>query len=188
MLSSSLRLSIVALVIVPLVLALGDDQCILFPKPHLQPSWFTSPKLALQTIFSRSTDAPSDHFIIADSTAHHHYAPSLILDSKDDEAIHIAAHSFVGDIERVTGVRIKVFNDKLPRGVQGKAILVGSVDSGLIKGEKPDWTEEMRGRWEVWDARVVKSRHHGVDEALILTGSDRVSGVIHTSKGECMLI
>jgi hypothetical protein len=163
-----LKLAVLTLLVTPLVQALGDDQCILFPEPHHQPSYLSIPKAALQTLFGRSDYHQSDSFIIADKT--HNYAPPLLLDSEDDEAIHIAAHSFIEDIERVTGVKIGVYNDTLPRGVK-RGIVVGSVGSRVVKG---DWTKGMKGRWEVWDARVV-SGYKGLEEALVLSGSDRVS-------------
>ena len=69
----------------------------------------------------------------------------------------------------------KIYNNTLPRGTE-RAIVVGSVGSGLIRAQHPDWTGEMEGKWEVWDLRVVRDGDvGGVNEALMVTGSNRVA-------------
>ena len=167
-------------------LALGDPTCIYFPeKHHLTPpslldTFTSSAKTAYQAILGRRSvvDVEEDRpFIISsyDKKTHHRVSPPIIIDGGDDEAIHIAAHFFARDIERVTGLRPEIYNDTAPKGTES-AIVIGSVDSGLVKAQEPKWTGEMRGRWEVWDARVVRGKEiKGVKEALMLTGSDRVS-------------
>jgi hypothetical protein len=113
----------------------------------------------------------SHGFILASSA--HHYAAPILLDSSDDYAIHIAAGSFAKDIERVTGVRPRVYNDTLPKGTT-KAVLVGSAGSGLVGGIGLEHVRELEGKWEAFDARVVQ-RVRGLEEALVISGSDRVS-------------
>lgn len=110
---------------------------------------------------------PSD-FVIA--SRHHHYAAPLLLDSKDNVAIHIAAQTFAEDVYRVTGVRPRLYNDTLPKRTR-RAIVVGSLGSSLIDETV---TEGLQGKWESYDVRIKKAVH-GADEALVITGSDRVS-------------
>ncbi|ORY34591.1 hypothetical protein BCR39DRAFT_116958 [Naematelia encephala] len=157
------------------VLALGGEQCITFPKGRHH---HASPLTRLASTawdYAQSLLSPpprtSDTFIIADRTKH--TVLPIVTSSDDDVAIHLAVANFVEDIHRVTGLRPKVFNDTLPRKTE-RAIVVGSVDSGLVTAQPFGYTENMKGRWEVWDARVVKgSGIKGVKEALVLTGSDR---------------
>lgn len=113
----------------------------------------------------------SHGFILASSA--HHYAAPILLDSSDDYAIHIAAVNFAKDIERVTGVRPRVYNDTLPKGTT-TAVVVGTSGSGLVGGIGLEHVRELEGKWEAFDARVVQ-RVRGLEEALVISGSDRVS-------------
>jgi hypothetical protein len=53
------------------------------------------------------------------------YATAILLDSKDDEAVHIAANIFADDVERVTGRRPTVHIDFLPKGTSTAIVLGG---------------------------------------------------------------
>ncbi|ORX37574.1 hypothetical protein BD324DRAFT_622478 [Kockovaella imperatae] len=174
-------------------LALGDPKCVSFPtSPYavhdsttLSDTLLAAVKTSWRTLLGRrstndvdssATTLPPSPFIISSHIPRRRirHSPPILIDSTDDEAIHIAAHFFANDIERVTGLKPAVYNDTIPRGVES-AIIVGSVDSSLVQSFEPDWTDDMKGRWEVWDARVVKNpRVKGdLEEVLMLTGSDR---------------
>ena len=174
-----MRLLLFGLLAAQAVLGLGEDKCIFFP-PTQHSSLLDTLTLAGKSTWStllgkRSQSDFASPFIISSNDRHHQVSTPILVDSKDDEAIHIAAHFFARDIERVTGLKPQVHNDTLPTGTS-RAILVGSVGSELLRGQEPSWTSEMEGRWEVWDARVVRGEHvHGdLNEALVLSGSDRV--------------
>lgn len=180
MLAKPLALSLLALAsTIPQVAALGQEQCILFPKPiHRHPLLTLASNTIsyAQSIFPFSSNPDSTGslkrpFIIADRTSH--TVVPIVTSSEDDIAIHMAVLNFADDIHKVTGLRPLIYNDTLPRHTK-KAIVVGSLDTGLIGSQHFPWTGEMEGRWEVWDARVVREEVTGVGEALVLTGSDRV--------------
>lgn len=124
---------------------------------------------------------------IASSSA----ALPILYDSADPEAIRIAVATFAEDILRVTGVKPDVYADALPDGAN-VAVIVGTISSVLLKGvrrpvadgngqangaQKPLAADGEPGKddWESFDARVVTHPIKGVDEALVISGSDRVS-------------
>jgi hypothetical protein len=93
-------------------------------------------------------DQPSkpDLFHIASSE----YATAILLDSKDDEAVHIAANTFADDVERVTGRRPTVHIDSLPKGTS-TAIVACTCSSALAH---PEVAGALDGQWEAYDIRV----------------------------------
>ncbi len=182
----ALALALGALALSPAVSGLGGEKCVIFPHEHLlQPLSLLSKATSLaQTILGRSSTSTPRPFLIVSK---YHGATPLVLDSEDDEAIHVAAHFFAADVERVTGTKPKIYNGTLPRGTE-RAIVVGSTGSGLVRAQHPSWTGEMEGRWEVWDLRVVSGEQvGGVKEALMVTGSNRVGltipALISSGKG-----
>jgi hypothetical protein len=156
-----------ALLSVQQTAALGQKQCITFPQEKHHPRHVDSP--AEQTVF---TAHPSnDNLLIASTEAN--FALPLLLDSTDDDAIHLAAASFARDVEKVTGVRPHLYNNTLPHGTK-RCIMVGTVSSGLVGGMGLEHVEEMKGKWEAFDVRVV-DKARNLEEALVIAGSDRVS-------------
>lgn len=155
--------------------ALGEKRVITFPSlPHRDQS------NSAQTNFaSKPESSHSDSFILASATTEH--TTPLLLDSRDDEAIHVAAQTFAEDIFRVTGLRPSLYNDTLPRR-EHRAILVGSVSSRLVQKLDGDfgYLDGLKGKWESFDARVVKEPVSGVGEGLVVVGSDRVSRLTST--------
>ncbi len=105
----------------------------------------------------------------------------ILYDSGDPEAVHIAVNAFADDIFRVTGVKPDVLT-QLPPGIRA-AIIVGTVNSELLahvrtrpvdSAQVPLPPSGLSGAWEAFDAHVVSSPLGGLDEALVITGSDRV--------------
>ncbi len=168
---SSLFCILVGFGFVGVVLALGEERVITFPSPSKLDQHDSS-----QVIFG-STSVPNiapDSFVVA-SAPHKHSAP-LLLDSRDDEAIHVAAQTFAEDIYRVTGLRPELYNDTLPTHIE-KAIVVGSVSSRLVRslhGEM-EYVDGLKGKWESFDVRVMSEPVKGLEEGLVVVGSDRVS-------------
>lgn len=109
-----------------------------------------------------SFENDNNNFVIAD----HGSLVPLITNSSDPSSIHIAAATFADDLERVTGARPWVGNDTVPDWAT-KAIMIGT---GSGSG--------LEGKWEAYDIRVVVNPMKGVEEALMVTGSDKVSPVM----------
>ncbi|WWD16299.1 hypothetical protein CI109_100725 [Kwoniella shandongensis] len=142
--------------------ALGEKRVITFPQEHSQVD-------TAQTVFSSSSS--NDHFLIA--SKHDHYAAPLLLSSSDDVAIHIAAQTFAHDVFRVTGVKPHIYNDSLPHAVE-RAIVVGTAGSHMVRHlREGDYADELVGKWESFDVRVIDKPLHGVESGLVVIGSDR---------------
>ncbi|WWD20430.1 hypothetical protein CI109_104906 [Kwoniella shandongensis] len=178
------------------VSALGEERVITFPTEsdldHPAFAWLGQTAVASQhigqvndqIIFDTTTtttttdekkETEHDLFILASSS--HGHATPLLLDSRDDQAIHVAAQTFARDVYKVTGQRPKLYNDTLPKGVE-RALVVGSVTSRLIKGvreQSPQQTarEGLEGKWESYDVRWEEEPVKGLKEGLVVTGSDR---------------
>ena len=135
-------LALLLTTLLPSVTALGGQQCLAF-------------------------DTSPDHFVIAD----HGSLITIVTDSTDPEALHIAASTFADDIHRVTGSRPEVFNDTAPDWAD-RVVMVGTAASPLVSSSAG--ASAIQGRWEAYDIRVVDAPVDGVKEALIITGSDKV--------------
>lgn len=130
-----------------------------------------------QIVFDASNSGQgNDDFAIISS--HPSFKPSenpILTSSKDNIAVHLAAAAFVGDLERVTGVKLEIYNDTLPAGTK-QAVIVGTSESDLIgslDGYK-DVREGLKGKWEAFDIRVLEKPHKGLEKAAVVSGSDRV--------------
>ena len=152
------------------VFGLGEERVIVFPSA----SDIAVDAHDNQVVFDALNKEKRDSFVLA--SASHKHAKPLLLDSEDNEAIHVAAQTFADDIYRVTGVRPELYNDTLPRDVSS-AVIVGSVSSRLISGldGSNEHTEGLKGKWESFDVRVAAKPQKGLKEALVVVGSDRVS-------------
>jgi len=106
-----------------------------------------------------SFDNKNDNFVIAN----HGSLVPIITNSSDSASIHLAVSTFADDLQRVTGSRPAICNDTVPDWAS-KVIVVGT-GSG----------NKLEGKWEAYDIRVVGNPMDGVDEALMITGSDKVS-------------
>jgi hypothetical protein len=112
-----------------------------------------------------SFDSADTGFTIASSRQ----ATAILVDSKDDQAVHIAANTFADDVERVTGKRPAVHIDTLPKGTTA-AIVATTAGSTLLSSDGA--VGELLGKWEAFDIRVRKAA--GIESALCVTGSDKV--------------
>ena len=114
----------------------------------------------------------------------------ILLDPSDPEAVHIAAGNFAEDIYRLTGSKPELFHDSLDGRVE-RAVIVCTSGSKLasrmrssshsaqtVLGKKPElesMLQHLDGRSESYEGRVISTPLEGVEEALVLVGSDRVS-------------
>jgi len=119
------------------------------------------------------------------------FALDIILDAQDPVAVHIAAKAFADDIKRVTGSGPCIKNaTELGSETKGRrAVVVGTAGSRLIReihkrlnaaGEGSEQKvittgHSLERQWESYEIEVMKHPLRGIDEALVLTGSDRVS-------------
>ena len=125
-----------------------------------------SAHLAAQSASGRA--AGTFELVTADRVATIHYDPA------DAELVGIAAWLFAEDIERVTDRRPGIVT-KLD-GVKGPVVLIGTLgQSELIDrlaAEHPEFAE-IRGDWERFVIKTVTDPFPGIDEALVIAGSDR---------------
>lgn len=116
----------------------------------------------------------------------------MYIDANDSEydGISIIAEAFKADIARVCGIGVdekgvanessdglQVVTDK--NSLSGKAIIAGTVGDGgcdlinqLVAEGKLD-VSDVSGKWECYKLKVVKNPVAGVDEALVIAGSDK---------------
>lgn len=162
-----LLLPIIGAVVAPLVLALGEQRVIFFPK-HASSDFETG---SAQAVFSAKHETG---FTIASKSEH--YVAPFLLDSKDDIAIHLAAKTLARDIHTITGIEPRLYNDSLPSNIS-HAIIMGSIGSDVIQDIKcgKDERDVIKGKWESYDVRVSKTPVKHLDSGLVITGSDRVS-------------
>lgn len=148
---------------------LGQTQCLYFPD-----SRSTSDSRTDQVVFG--TGHASKHEFILASSDKGSDSLSILTSSKDNVAVHLAVASFVVDVEKVTGSKLKVYNDTLP-GHSKKAVIVGTSGSEVVKGLRgyQGVVDDLEGKWESFDIRVLESPTHELKEAMVISGSDRVS-------------
>jgi hypothetical protein len=158
-----------ALILVGLttVHGLGQQQCLYFPDSP------TTDSRADQVVFE-SRHASKHEFLLASNRGSDDIP--ILTSSKDNVAIHLAVASFVSDVEKVTGSKMKVYNDTLPAHNE-RAVIVGTSGNKLVKALKgyQGVVDDLEGKWESFDIRVLKNPTEDLKEAMVISGSDRVS-------------
>ena len=99
----------------------------------------------------------------------------VVVDDGDFAVVQLAANLFADDVQRVAGKRLVVTN-AVPKtsqivlaGTLGKSALIQNlVSAGKLKN-----VEKLQNQWEGTLAEVVAKPFPGVDEALVIVGSDR---------------
>lgn len=149
---------------------LGQQQCLYFPASS------TTDDRVDQVVFG--TQQISKHEFILASSDKGSDDISILTSSKDNIAIHLAVASFISDIKKVTGTSMKVYNDTLP-GHSKKAVIVGTSGSEIVKDLRGyrGVVDDLESKWESFDIRVLDNPTHTLDQAMIISGSDRVSPV-----------
>ncbi|MDB5211420.1 MAG: glycosyhydrolase [Sediminibacterium sp.] len=102
-------------------------------------------------------------------------AATLVVDDKDHWLVQKAASFLQTDIESVTGKKPAIQNILSSGGKN--IILIGSADRSsliaqLVKNKKIK-TGNLLGKWEAYQIQVVANPFPGIDNALVITGSDR---------------
>jgi hypothetical protein len=101
--------------------------------------------------------------------------PTIIVDANDWEGIHIAVEALADDFERVTSTRAILMNytgDTI--SAVEPIILVGSVgNSSLVQQIDGLDTTNIEDQWEMFTTSVLDNPIEGVDQALVIAGSDK---------------
>ena len=105
--------------------------------------------------------------------------PAIVTDSADEKGVGIAVGNFMRDLEAVSGIKPAVSSEiKGPR-----AIIVGTVGSKhirqLAKDKKIDLAP-LKGATEKYLIAFVENPAPGVEEALVVAGSDRRGAIYGT--------
>jgi len=103
----------------------------------------------------------------------------ILIDENDDSAVKIAVSNLQKDFERVSGRQAEMM--LYPQSK--RLIIIGSIGSkyikALIKNGKID-EKDLKGKNEKYIMTVVDNPLSGVDEALVIVGSDRRGTVYGT--------
>ncbi|KAF2873902.1 hypothetical protein BDV95DRAFT_593196 [Massariosphaeria phaeospora] len=118
---------------------------------------------------------------------------TIIVDANDFASVHIAVTSLATDFEQITGtkphVRNVTSNSTSPGNVSlangSTAILVGSLESSLIRELSARGVidvSDLEGKWEMFKTSIATRPLPGVEEALVIVGSDKRGSVfgVHT--------
>lgn len=96
----------------------------------------------------------------------------LLIDESDNIGVRIAADNLSKDFQRVCGQPAEICNATGPK----KMIIAGTIDSRfikeLVKNKKID-RSELQGKTEKYLMATVCNPFDGVEEALVIAGSDR---------------
>lgn len=142
---------------------------------------FLSAQLSAQTFLTTKKENAS--FTISD----HLQTASLVVDEQDHWLVQKTVSFFQTDIAAVTGRTPAIYNQVQQAGKN--IILAGSMDQSplikaLISNQKIN-TESIKGKWEAYQVQVIKQPFPGVENALVIVGSDRrgtAFGVLELSK------
>lgn len=115
-------------------------------------------------------EGSSDDFILGANSK----ACPIIIDSDDPVAVHIAARTFASDIQKVIGSTPSIYHGT--QQIVKTAIIACTLDSALAKSIDGlgDRRRNLSGKWESFHVQVVEKPTEGIDEALVILGSDRV--------------
>jgi hypothetical protein len=126
--------------------------------------------LALDEVGFVETNYASDAFPLF------HKTPAVVMvDSNDWPGVVRATDDLATDIKRVTGQRPRVVN----RTALGRTnvVIIGTIGKSrminvLVRDKKIDVTD-VAGKWESYFLQVVKQPFPGVENALVICGSDK---------------
>ncbi|HNX93893.1 MAG TPA: glycosyl hydrolase 115 family protein [Holophaga sp.] len=101
--------------------------------------------------------------------------PRLILDAQDYPGVRRAAENLASDLERVTGQHAEISMQTPPSARM--AVIIGTLGHSslidqLVKARKLD-VSKVQGRWEAHVLQVVRKPLPGVENALVIAGSDK---------------
>ncbi len=99
----------------------------------------------------------------------------LLISSKGFPGVKVALKHLQTDIENVTGVRPKLFDDKAEGA--DEIVVVGTIGKSplidkLVKDKKIDLSG-IKGKWETFLTKVIDNPIPGIKQALVVAGSDK---------------
>ncbi len=103
------------------------------------------------------------------------YAAPIFLDSSDWPGVLRAGGDLQADVKRVTGIKPTLSTNNVPEGKF--AVIIGTVGKsplidGLVKAGKVN-ADAISGKWESFVITTVEKPMPGVDQALVIVGSDK---------------
>ncbi|PVI01278.1 glycoside hydrolase family 115 protein [Periconia macrospinosa] len=123
---------------------------------------------------------------------------TIIADAEDFVGVHIAVKSLGRDVAEITGTTPELhnvttnstFSGGLPVGNGSTAIIVGSLNSSLIRHLAANDLidiSDIEGKWETFQTSVVANPLPEIKKALVIAGSDKRGTIfgIHTLSEEC---
>lgn len=97
---------------------------------------------------------------------------SVLIDQSDDIGVRIAVTALINDFKMVSGVEPKLITEPTEKRV----VIIGTLESEhikrLIKSKKID-QKELKGKLEKYIMTTVMNPLDGVDQALVIVGSDK---------------
>jgi hypothetical protein len=112
---------------------------------------------------------------------------SILIDANDFTVVNKAALFFASDMQSVTLTKSTIANTL--NTARKTAIIIGSVErSGFIKQliqQKKLSVTDIKGKWEAYKILTIKNPFKGIDQALVIVGSDRrgtAFGIFEMSK------
>ncbi len=97
---------------------------------------------------------------------------SILMDEADDIGVRIAAANLQEDFAKVTGRKATL----LSRPDDKRLVIVGTLNSRFVKEmakrKKLD-VSPLKGKWEKYVMTVIAEPLEGIDEALVIAGSDK---------------
>jgi hypothetical protein len=131
--------------------------------------FFTIPLLFAQNIITEKKIAGS--FPIVSSLG----LPVIYTDDQDFVLAQKAGEFLRSDVERVTGKKLSLVHSLSSSA--NHIIIIGTLEkSSLIRqlvAEKKINLNQIRGKWEAWHMQVIRKPFKGIDDALVIAGSDR---------------
>ena len=124
-----------------------------------------------QIEISTSLTDPNNQFSIVDASN----VIDILYDSNDEILVGKSAQFLAEDIFKVTGKKPNVITDS--KKAKNKVIILGTIGkSALIKkliSSKKLKTNEITGQWERYIIETIKKPLPGVNEAIVIAGSDK---------------
>ncbi|MDR1120414.1 MAG: glycosyl hydrolase 115 family protein [Dysgonamonadaceae bacterium] len=97
-------------------------------------------------------------------------ATGLVIDPNDAEVVAIAAEAFSKDVEMIAGVK-----PSIAETLSATPVIIGTLNSSfisqLVTAGKLD-ASQLAGKWETFLISVIDSPLPGVEQALVIAGSD----------------
>ncbi len=121
-----------------------------------------------ETILAAKDDHGPGDFVLADRLG----VADVLFDLNDHEVVGVAATALARDVESVTGKTCSLNEGSSPNAVVAGTIGKSELVDALIHDGRLD-ASEVAGQWESCLFSVVKKPFPGVDEALVIAGSDR---------------